>query len=122
MKTKVREIAHKGSSSIIEWVDDAGNVKRSTLPSDEIIYENRETFVKEPDEGAPYGEAWEEMIRTRVGPKGIADLLRKNGIWTLEDYVSNTAVITSVFNEACSQNHQQFREAVLLQVRGRDSQ
>lgn len=122
MKTKIREVSHKGSSSIVEWVDGAGNVKRSTLPSDEIIHEKGETFANEPDEGAPYGEAWEEMIHTRVGPKATADLLRKNGIWTFEDYVSNTAVVTAVFNEACSQNHQQFREAVLYQVRGRDSQ
>lgn len=119
MKTKVREVSHKGASSIVEWVDDAGNVKRSYLPSEEIIHEKGETFVEDPDEGAPYGAAWEDMIHTRLGPKGIADLLRKNGIWTYEDYASHTAVVSSVFNEVCSVNHQQFREAVLVRMQGK---
>lgn len=119
MKTKVREISHKGSSSVVEWVDDAGNVKRSYLPSVELITKNGETFVENPDEGAPYGVDWEKLIHTRMGPKAIADSLRKNGIWTIEDYASKTAVVTSVFNEACSINHQQFKEAVLVRVQGK---
>lgn len=119
MKTKVREISHKGASSIVEWVDDAGNVKRSYLPSVEIIHEKGEVLVNDPDEGAPYGVAWEDLIHTRLGPKGIADLLRQRGVWTLEDYAANTAVVTSVFQEACSLNHQQFREAVLARMQGK---
>lgn len=114
MKTTVRKISHKGSSSLIEWTDDSGNLKRATVPSEELVKEKDSTFtVENVDEGYPYGVAWEDIIHTRMGPKAIADLLRKNGIWTLEDYAQNTAVVTSVFNEACSANLQQFKEAVL---------
>lgn len=119
MQVSVREISHKGASSLVEWLDSAGNVKRSTLPSTELIYENGEVLVEDPDEGAPYGIAWEDLIHTRMGPKAIADLLRQRGIWTLEDYANNTATVTSVFNEACSLNRQQFTEAVLVRLQGK---
>lgn len=119
MQVVVREVSHKGASSIVEWVDSAGNVKRNTLPSTELIYKNGEVFVEDPDEGAPYGIAWEDLIHTRFGPKAIADLLRQRGIWTLEDYANNTATVTSVFNEACSLNQQQFKEAVLVRLQGK---
>jgi hypothetical protein len=113
LKTKVREVSHKGSSSVVEWEDDSGNLNRSILPSTEIIKENGELFVEDVEDGYPYGVDWESLIHTRVGPKGIANLLRKNGIWDLEDYAQNTRVVTSVFNEACTANLQQFKEAVL---------
>lgn len=112
-RTKVTEISHKGSSSIVEWRDDAGNVKRSVLPSAEIIIENGDTFVEDVEDGYPHGVDWESLIHTKMGPKAIADLLHKSGIWTLEDYAKNTRVVTSVFNEACSANLQSFRENVL---------
>lgn len=115
MKTKVTEVFHKGSSVVLEWVDDSDNVKRVIFPEDELIKENGEIFVENVEEGHPYGVDWESYIRTKIGPKGIADLLRKNGIWTFEDYSQNTRVVTSVFNEACSANLQSFRESVLKQ-------
>lgn len=112
-RTKVREVFHKGSSSVVEWLDAAGNVKRSTLPSTEIIQEKGELFVEDIEDGQPYGMNWESLIHTKMGPKAISDLLHKHGIWTLEDYAQNTRVVTSVFNEACSANLQSFRENVL---------
>lgn len=115
MRTEVREIFHKGSSSVVEWQDDSGNVNRSIFPSTELVRENNLVFVEDVEEGQPYGVDWEEFIHTKIGPKGIASLLRKNGIWTFEDYARNTRVVTSVFNEACSTNLQHFRETVLRQ-------
>lgn len=114
MRTKVTEVSHKGMSSLVEWVDDQGNLNRSIVPTDVVVLENGETFVDSPEEGAPYGEEWEELIRAKLGPKGIASLLRQRGIWTYEDFLRNTATVTSVFNEACSVNLQVFREAVRL--------
>lgn len=112
MKTQVKEISHKGASTLIEWTDKNGDLNRATVPTDELIYEDGIVFVNNPEEGAFYGEVWEELIRAKLGPQGIADLLRKNGIWTYEDFVRNTATVTGVFNEACSINLQTFREAV----------
>jgi hypothetical protein len=114
LKTQVREVSHKGQSTLIEWTDSGDNLNRAIVPTDELIIEDGIVFVNNPDEGAPYGEQWEELIRAKLGPKGIADLLRKAGIWTYEDFVRNTAVVTGVFNEACSINLQTFREAVRL--------
>jgi hypothetical protein len=114
LRTKVTEVSHKGTSSLVEWVDDNGNLNRAIVPTDEVVLEDGEAFVNSPEEGAPYGEAWEDLIRAKLGPKGIADLLRQRGIWSYDDFLRNSAVVTSVFNEACSINLQAFREAVRL--------
>lgn len=115
MKTKVREIFHKGASSVVEWSDASGSINRVILPSTELLVEPGGTFVENIEEGQPYGAAWEDLIHTQMGPKAIAALLRKNGIWTLEDYADNSRGVTSVFNEACTANLQAFKEAVLRQ-------
>lgn len=119
MRIQIKEISHKGSSSVIEWIDSVGNVNRSTLPSTEIIHENGREYVENPDEGAFYGVHWESLFEIIIGSKEVAALLRKRGIWTFEDYASNTATVTSVLNEACSVNRQQFQEAVLEHIQGR---
>lgn len=113
MKTAVRKIFHKGQSSVVEWTDDADNTRRVVVPSDEVLKENGILVVEDVEDGYAYGVEWEKLIHTRMGPKAIADALRKNGIWTLEDYAKNTAAVTAAFNEACSANLQQFKEAVL---------
>lgn len=103
--------------SVVEWTDDDGVIRRASLPSTELKMEAGEAYVEDIDDGQPYGVQWEDLIHTKMGPKAIADLLRKNGIWTLEDYAQNTRTVTSVFNEACSANLQSFRENVLRQGR-----
>jgi hypothetical protein len=117
LKVQVKEISHKGQSTLIEWVDDNDNLNRVVVPSTELLHEDGNVFVENPEEGAPHGEEWEDLLRAKYGPKGIADLLRRNGIWTYQDFLQNTAVVTSVFNTACSANLQQFREAVRLRQR-----
>lgn len=115
MKTEVREIFHKGSSSVVEWRDSDGDAHRSIFPESALIHENGVTYVEAVEEGQAYGVAWEDYIHTRVGPKTIAAMLRNKGIWTLEDYRAKTAVVTNVFNEAASVNAQSFRDSVLQQ-------
>lgn len=111
-RTKVRIIFNKGLSSVVEWEDGSGNIRRSIFPSAELIEENGEVFVEEVEEGASFGVDWEKFIHTQVGPKGIANLLRKHGIWTLQDYANNARVITDVFNEACYANLLHFKDSV----------
>lgn len=119
MRTKVKEISRKGQSSIVEWEDKSGNIIRSIIPTDEVVREvDGSLYVEDVEDGFFHGIEWESLIHTVMGPKAIANLLRKRGIWTIEDYAKNTAIVTSVFNEACSANLQSFKEAVLRQGRG----
>lgn len=111
MKVQVREVSSKGVSSLIEWSDDDGNFSRSVVPLSQLIYEDGLVFVNNPDNGAPYGEDWESLVRAKVGPKGIASLLRKAGIWTYDDFRNNTAVVNGVFREACQINYSHFVDA-----------
>lgn len=119
MRTKVTEISHKGSSSVVQWLDDSGNIYRSIFPTTELIHENEDVYVENVEEGQPFGENWEDFFHTKIGPKGVALLLRKHGIWTLEDYASNTAVVTSVLNQAAAENNQSFKQNVQLRMQGR---
>lgn len=111
MKIEVREVSNKGSSSLIEWTDEEGHFVRASVPSSQLSYEDGLVFVNNPDSGAPYGEDWETLLRAKVGPKGIASLLRKAGIWTYEDFRNNTAVVNGVFREACGINYGHFVDA-----------
>jgi hypothetical protein len=114
MRTQVREVSHKGSSSTVEWTDDLGYLRRVVVPSDQLVEEKDGTlYVEDVEDGYPGGVEWENLIHTRMGPKAIAETLRRNGIWTLEDYARNTPAVTAAFNEACSANLQQFKDAVL---------
>lgn len=115
MQTEVREVFHKGSSNVVEWRDSAGDIHRSIFPEIALIADNGKIFVEAVEEGQPYGVDWEDYIHTKTGPKAIAILLRNKGIWTLEDLMKNTATVTSVFNQAASDNLQGFRENVLRQ-------
>lgn len=112
MKTKVKKIFHKGSASVVEWEDGSGYLRRSIVPTAEIQEEQGEFFVEDVGDGPDYGMDWENLVQTQSGPKAIADLLRRRGIWTLEDYAANTPVVQSVFNQACSENISRFRENV----------
>lgn len=114
MATEVKEISHKGVSSLIEWTDNNGIINRSIVPRSELTKENGVVLVNNPEEGMPYGEQWEELVNVEVGPQSVASLLRLAGIWTYQDFVNNTATVTGVFNQVCSLNLQNFREAVRL--------
>lgn len=114
MKTEVKKISSKGSSSLVEWTDDAGYIQRVILPTSELVQEDGKLFVNNPEEGIPYGVYWEEFI-SNLDPVEIAQLLRQKGIWTYEDYASSTSTVNSVFREVATQNLQRFQEAVRLQ-------
>lgn len=122
MKVEVREVSSKGSSSLIEWEDEDGNVNRVTVPSSQLHVEEGLTYVNNPENGALYGEDWENLIRARLGPKGIAGLLRKAGIWTYEDFLRNTPAVSSAFREACQVNYQAFVDTVHARQSVRETQ
>lgn len=111
MKVEVREVSSKGASSLIEWTDSDGTVSRASVPSSQLTYEDGLVFVNNPENGAPFGEDWEGLLRSKLGPKIIAGLLRKAGIWTYEDFRNNTAVVSSVFRDVCQQNYSHFVDA-----------
>ena len=80
---EVKIIARNGRSSLIEWVDD-GKVHRGILPSSSI---RGDGFVskKELKRAAPYGIAWEEVVRLQATSEELAQALRQRGIWTAQD-------------------------------------
>lgn len=110
MKVSVREISSKGPSSLIEWKD-GETLRRANVPTLLLSHEDGEVFMEDPDEGAPYGEAWEALIEA-VKPELVATFLRQSGIWTYEDFLKNTPVVSSAFREACTVSYQKFVQAV----------
>lgn len=115
MATKVKKVSGKGASSLVEWTDDKGYICRVIVPNSELIYIDQEVFVENPEEGQQYGMDWDSFI-PNLDPLEVAQLLRKNGIWTYEDYLTNTAAVNSVFRQAATLSLQRFQEAVRLQI------
>lgn len=114
METKVKKVSGKGASSLIEWTDAKGYICRAHVPNSELIKIDQEVYVDNPEEGIQYGMDWENFIPA-IEPEEIAQLLRKNGIWTYEDYLTNTPTVNSVFREAATLCLQRFQETVRLQ-------
>jgi hypothetical protein len=119
LATEVKLIARKGSAATVEISEADGSKNRLIFPEFELLEEDGKFFIEKPEEGAQYGESWEDIIHTKVGPKGIAALLRKNGVWTLEDLANNTPAANRAFREACTLNYNHFMDAVRAELEGR---
>lgn len=92
---KVRIVKVMGESAIVEWETDG--LHRCVVPTAMAAPEmDAETL----ELGAPYGLQWEDLISLSATPKGIAQALRANGIWTLEDVRNNQKAVFGVIQAA----------------------
>lgn len=111
MKVQVREVSSKGPSSLVEWYDEKGYVQRSSLPTELLLHENGSTYAEDPHEGVTPGEDWESLIELADSAR-VTTLLHQNGIWTYEDFLTNTPAVNGAFKEACAENYAKFVQAV----------
>lgn len=90
MKAKV--ISRKGKALLLEWRSDLDIIGRGTVQAED--YKGIETgavieFDPETDSFIPYGLPWEDLLPKTVPVQNIANQLRKDGIWTIEDFKAN---------------------------------
>lgn len=104
----VRIIKQKGPSALVEWRE-RGSLKRAFVPAKTI--QDGRCEKAELDLGVPCGEAWEEFIARMPTPGKIAEALRKDGIWTMQDLFEHSVDAKRVFQSFCGQAFSQFMRA-----------
>jgi len=85
----VRLVAHKDGSALVEWIDAGGMYHRVYVPLEKV--DKGTVAGKELAKGIPYGLPWEKWITVTATPEGIANELRRMGIWCWQD-INNAAL------------------------------
>jgi len=94
---KIRVIRQRGQAALVEWVDNEG-AHRATIPASAI--HKGHAAKDELEYGIPYGAPWEELITLTATPATIAAELRRRGIWTKEDLLSQPKVAVAAIQAA----------------------
>ncbi len=81
---KVKVIATKDNSSLVEYMDEFGMLQRVTILTKNID-EGEIVKLSKLTHGLPYGIDWEEMKLPIVTSKDLSRELRNRGIWTADD-------------------------------------
>jgi len=76
-------VDHKADSALVEWIDEGGNYRRVYVPLSRV--EEGTVADKDLEKGIPYGLPWEDFVIVEATPEGIANELRRQGCWRLED-------------------------------------
>ena len=80
----VRVVARKGESALVEWIDGDGLYRRAYVPAGKV--QEGAAPSKVLDQAIPYGLPWEQWIEVTATPEGIANELRRQGMWRWEDF------------------------------------
>jgi hypothetical protein len=99
-RVQVEAVKVSGGKTLVQWVDlyDADRLRRAELPSGDVeLVGNGKALVTRAalDNAAPYGEDWESLITLTATVEGAARELRRNGIWTRDDLLNNSALARS---------------------------
>ena len=73
----------EGKAALVQWVE-RGKMKRAIVPAGAV--KDGEIDAVELEAGLPYGEDWTQVKGVNAA---VAEELRKRGVWTKEDALSN---------------------------------
>lgn len=86
----VKIISKRGQSALVEYIE-GGELKRATVPAGDIV--DGEISSYKLRMGIPYGVEWSKYITLQATPKQLQDNLRRAGIWTKEDALTNAGAV-----------------------------
>ena len=95
-KIKVKVLKAGLDNAMVEFMLDKV-FQRATIPTNFIDDEYVEQAVLEA--GIPYGIPW-ELVELKASPIDLANILRKNDIWTVDDAMRNPNKIISALQAA----------------------
>lgn len=86
-RISVRVVGKYGKGVIIERAVSGGLV-RAIAPPETLEHQEERTLILKSDLDAciPYGVDWEKHLEITVTPEAVAKMLRKRGVWTVEDF------------------------------------
>ena len=87
-RVTVQVVGKHGKAMIVESCAKGLDPVRLVVPSHVIEYRGDDATLSEDDLDAciPYGADWEKHLEITVTAETIAKMLRKRGIWTIEDF------------------------------------
>lgn len=87
---EVKIISQRGQSALVEYFKD-GKLCRVTVPAKEII--DGQINAYNLNMGIPYGLPWAQLIPMAATSKQLEQNLRRVGVWTKEDALSNAPAV-----------------------------
>lgn len=83
---RVQIIRRKSDLTLVQWEEDGAPMRAWVVPSMIVEADQNSGLVRNPQEGVPYGERWNEFLEVaQVTPEMIDRELKRRGIWTIED-------------------------------------
>jgi len=85
-------VRRKSDLALVEWEQDGAPKRAWATPSMvvEQVENSKSVVVRNPDEGVPYGERWQDLLpNPQVTPETIDRELKRRGIWTIDDLQAN---------------------------------
>jgi len=99
---KVRNIKTKQSASLVECKREDGSFERKIIPSELIIHEGENSFIKKEDfdMGMSYGLPLEDIVKDIYVPaRTVINNFHAIGLWTYEDFMSRpNEIISSIMS------------------------
>lgn len=117
---RVKLIRRQGHAQLVEWhelgPDGTRHYFRSVLPWSALdLVGQHEAEHDDPHRGIPYGEPWEEYLMEAGMPEataaGIANELRRMGIWTVEELQADPETARAAFQKGYGMDVQRLRLA-----------
>jgi hypothetical protein len=102
---KVKELGHKGTTTLVEWDD--GMLHRGYIPSDQI--EDGEVSSDTLSAAIPYGV---QLDLPCVTPEQIEDMLHRAGLWTVADIRKHPMEVKAVLDAVYKVSWSAFQKTV----------
>lgn len=94
---KVKPIKTQGQSTLVQWVDGNGRVRRAYIPTNAI--EDEQAPQEELSMGIPYGEPWGDMFKdVDFNADDLEVQLNRRGIWERQDLLDNPSDVAGAIS------------------------
>jgi hypothetical protein len=90
---EVKIISQRGQSALVEY-HEGDKLKRATIPMADIM-DNKVSSYK-LHLGISYGVEWAKYVTLQATPEQLQENLRRAGIWTKEDALTNAGKVLGV--------------------------
>jgi hypothetical protein len=87
---KVKVVERWGKAVLLEW-HEGGRTRRGSVPASKLQGDECDTETLKA--AAPHGEEWEKLGLPALDAEALAEGLRREGVWTKEDFVSNLHLV-----------------------------
>lgn len=111
----VKVIQTSGVSSLVEWVDESGQLRRGHIPASAVVDGTAKEY--DLDLSIPYGIPFAEIIQLKATPELFEKRLHQLGIWTYDDLVKRPQEVLAALQYVYGLDLAALRSATLKHVK-----